>query len=295
MADSTIGSLPSIQTMQTADLFILEQNGTAKKLSGAQLSSFIDRQVVAVSVVERAATDSFTASYNATTGALVLGIPRGVGIASISDPVVSGLNRTYTVTFDKPYGASSATRKQFTLYDGNGIASITQTGGSSSHPAGTVDTYTITFTNGTTTTFQVRNGNDGTGAPGSATPLTPSGNGSVGTSTSYARQDHRHPLSDVKYDITIPATSWIQVTGKEYYQKNIFSLIPSGVTLDAYTKIDLYASGDTLLQMLNDGISAIYPEITYYNGSYIPYVYAVGGIPSASLAVQMVVTGVRTG
>ena len=42
---------------------------------------------------------------------------------------------------------------------GNGIASITKTG-----TVGLVDTYTITFTNGQTTTFTVTNGQDGTGA-----------------------------------------------------------------------------------------------------------------------------------
>ena len=42
---------------------------------------------------------------------------------------------------------------------GNGIFSIVKTGTS-----GLVDTYTITFTDGTTTTFDVTNGRDGTGA-----------------------------------------------------------------------------------------------------------------------------------
>lgn len=295
MADSTIGSLPAIQTMQTADLFVLEQNGVAKRMSGAQLSSFIDRQVVSISVIERAATESYTASYNSETGALVLGIPRGVGIASISDPVVSGLNRTYTMTFEKPASASEATTKQFTLYDGNGIASITQTGGSSSHPAGTVDTYTITFTNGTTTTFQVRNGEDGEGAPGSATPLAAAGEARVGTSTSFARQDHRHPVTEKKYDLTIPSGSWTQVSGKNAWEKNIFSQISAaGITLNAYTKLDLYAEADTLLQMIDDGVSTIYPVVTYYNGSYIPYLYAIGAAPTTAFDVQIIASEVRT-
>ena len=44
---------------------------------------------------------------------------------------------------------------------GNGIATITKTGTS-----GLVDTYTITFTNGQTTTFDVTNGQDGTSGTG---------------------------------------------------------------------------------------------------------------------------------
>lgn len=45
---------------------------------------------------------------------------------------------------------------------GNGIASIERTSGTGA--AGTTDTYTITMTDGSTTTFQVYNGADGQGA-----------------------------------------------------------------------------------------------------------------------------------
>lgn len=45
---------------------------------------------------------------------------------------------------------------------GNGISSIVKTSGTGA--AGTTDTYTITFTNDTTTTFEVYNGADGLGA-----------------------------------------------------------------------------------------------------------------------------------
>jgi hypothetical protein len=46
--------------------------------------------------------------------------------------------------------------------DGRGIVSITRTSGTGA--PGTVDTYTITFTDSTTTTFQIYNGADGQGA-----------------------------------------------------------------------------------------------------------------------------------
>lgn len=59
-----------------------------------------------------------------------------------------------------PTGATGATGPQGpTGPTGNGIQSITKTG-----TAGLVDTYTILFTNGTTTTFTVTNGQDGQGA-----------------------------------------------------------------------------------------------------------------------------------
>ena len=84
----------------------------------------------------------------------------GVGISSITfkEKDASG-NNVYTVTLSNsntyditcpigPQGETGATGAT-----GNGIASITKTG-----TAGLVDTYTITYTNGQTTTFTVTNG-----------------------------------------------------------------------------------------------------------------------------------------
>lgn len=76
------------------------------------------------------AGSSATASYDVDNGVFTFGIPRG--------------NKGET-------GATGAT--------GNGISSITKTGTS-----GLVDTYTIYFTDQTTTTFTVTNGRNGTGS-----------------------------------------------------------------------------------------------------------------------------------
>ncbi len=92
----------------------------------------------------------------------------GNGIASIEKTSTAGLVDTYTVTF------TNGTTTTFTVTngaqgapgqngqngtdgtDGNGITKIEKTGTS-----GKVDTYTISFTNGGTSTFTVTNGNDG--------------------------------------------------------------------------------------------------------------------------------------
>jgi len=211
MADSTIGSLPAIEIMQNADLFVLEQNGTAKKLSGQQLSSYIDRQIISVTVVERAATETYTATYNRNTGELIIGIPRGVGISTISNPVVSGLNKTYTIIFDKPASASVATTKNFTVKDGNGIVSIEAI--DDEHVHGGMDHYRINFDEGSPFDFYVYNGQDGYGTPGTAVPLM-DGTAAVGTANMYSRQDHVHPtdttrqrkLKEVTVNISASAT-----------------------------------------------------------------------------------------
>lgn len=95
----------------------------------------------------------------------------GNGIASIVKTSTSGKVDTYTITYtdgdtdtftvtngsDGSKGDTGA--KGDTGDTGNGISSVTKTGTS-----GLVDTYTITFTNGNTTTFQVTNGKDGSDA-----------------------------------------------------------------------------------------------------------------------------------
>lgn len=93
----------------------------------------------------------------------------GVGISSITYKeedqdgnyvytVLLTDSRSYDITCPKgPQGATGATGADGADgADGNGIASITKTGTS-----GLVDTYTITYTDGTTSTFTVTNGQDG--------------------------------------------------------------------------------------------------------------------------------------
>jgi len=66
---------------------------------------------------------------------------------------------------------------------GNGISNITRTSGNGA--AGTTDTFTITYTNGSTTTFQVYNGTNGTNGRGITSIVRSSGNGTAGTTDTY--------------------------------------------------------------------------------------------------------------
>ena len=212
MADSAIGSLPAIEIMQNVDLFVLEQNGEAKKMSGEQLSAYIDRQITSVTVVERAATETYTATYNRNTGELIIGIPRGVGIASITNPEVSGLNKTYTIIWDKPASASAATKKTFTVKDGNAITGIRAV--ADSHTHGTLDHYQVLFSEGDPFDFYVYNGADGYGTPGTELPIM-DGTAIVGTENKYARQDHVHPTDTSRQKKLIEVTVNISESATE--------------------------------------------------------------------------------
>ena len=91
-------------------------------------------------------TQSATANYNAETGVLTIGIPKGVGIA---DAVLNN-DYTLTITLDDN---TTFTTNSIRGETGVGITSITKT-----NTSDLIDTYTITYSNNTTTTFTVSNG-----------------------------------------------------------------------------------------------------------------------------------------
>lgn len=77
MADKSISDLIQALQITDEDLFVLEQNGEAKKLKGRTLLDFITLNVVSVTVTTLPAGSSATATYDTSTNTLALGIPQG--------------------------------------------------------------------------------------------------------------------------------------------------------------------------------------------------------------------------
>lgn len=77
MADKQITELAEATTITGVDLFVLEQDGTAKKLTGQKLLDFVTLSVVNVTVTTLPAGSQATAVYDKATGILSLGIPQG--------------------------------------------------------------------------------------------------------------------------------------------------------------------------------------------------------------------------
>lgn len=77
MADKAISDLIQALQITGEDLFVLEQNGEAKKLKGKTLLDFITLDVVSVTVTTLPAGSSATATYDTSTNTLALGIPQG--------------------------------------------------------------------------------------------------------------------------------------------------------------------------------------------------------------------------
>lgn len=121
MADKSVGELIAAQSVTPTDLFVLEQNGTAKKLTGQILENWLV---------------SFADGHG--------------GIQSIAKLSTSGLVDTYRITL------ADTTVFDFVVNNGRGITGISKTGTS-----GLVDTYTISYNNGTTSKFTVTNGEKG--------------------------------------------------------------------------------------------------------------------------------------
>lgn len=121
MADKSIGELVAATGVTPTDLFLLEQSGTAKKLTGKILGSWL------VSVADGHG-----------------------GIKSIAKLSTSGLVDTYRITL------ADTTTFDFTVTNGTNISSIEKTSTS-----GLVDTYTIKYNDGNSSTFTVTNGRKG--------------------------------------------------------------------------------------------------------------------------------------
>lgn len=183
MADRTVGSLPSAPDLYDDSLLVIEQQGAALSLSGAQLKDFArqgvedyveDAQKAAETAQEavKSVGDSVEEAQAARDAAQTAQAGAEAAREAIEDMEVSvdtlaaGAPASVAKTaqeghvllrFGLPRGPAGPTGDP-----GSSIQKIERTAGTGA--AGTVDTYTVTLTDGSTTTFQVRNGADGLGA-----------------------------------------------------------------------------------------------------------------------------------
>lgn len=121
MADKAISELVAAEQITATDMFVLEQNNTAKSLTGQILLNWLTK-----------AADGHG------------------GISSIVKQSTSGLTDTYRITL------ADTTTFDFTVSNGKGISSIAK-----QSTSGLVDTYKISYNDGTSTTFTVTNGAKG--------------------------------------------------------------------------------------------------------------------------------------
>lgn len=121
MADKAISELVAAEQIKSTDMFVLEQDGTAKRLQGQTLLNWLT-----------AAADGHG------------------GISNIAKTGTDGLVDTYTITL------ADTTTKTFTVTNGNGLTAFEKLS-----TVGLVDTYQFTRSDGTYFTFAVANGAKG--------------------------------------------------------------------------------------------------------------------------------------
>ena len=121
MADKAIGELIAAEKVNQSDLFVLEQDGAAKKLTGQILENWL----------------------------LAMAQGHG-GIQSIDKVGTSGLVDTYRITL------ADTSYFDFPVTNGKSITDVRKTG-----TDGLVDTHTISYNDGSTSTFTVTNGAKG--------------------------------------------------------------------------------------------------------------------------------------
>lgn len=183
MADRTVGSLPRAPDLHDDSLLVIEQQGAAASITGRQLKGFARAGVEdyvtdaqdaakaaqeAVKNVGTAVEDARSARDDAQTALAGAEAARkavedmGVSVDTLPAGSPASVEKTVKeghvlLRFGLPRGPEGPQGDP-----GSSIQKIERTDGTGA--AGTVDTYTITLTDGSTATFQVYNGADGQGA-----------------------------------------------------------------------------------------------------------------------------------
>lgn len=156
MADRAVSELIAAEKVLPTDLFVLEQSGTAKKLTGQVLEnwlvSFADGHG-GIQSIRKINTQALIDSYRITLADQTVfdfTVTNGKSIVSVVKSGTSGLTDNYTINFN------DESTSLFSVKNGRGVTKIEKTG-----TTGLADTYTVSYNDNTTSTFTVTNGAKG--------------------------------------------------------------------------------------------------------------------------------------
>lgn len=153
MADRAISELIAASQVTPSDLFVLEQSGTAKKLTGQVLENWLLTLADShggIKDIAKSSTSGLKDTYKITLSDGTtenFTVTNGKAISSVKETATSGRTRTYTIAFN------DNTSQKFTVTDGRSIDSIAQTA-----VDGLTRTYTISMNDGTSETFTITDG-----------------------------------------------------------------------------------------------------------------------------------------
>lgn len=183
MADRTVGGLPLAADLYDDSLLVVEQQGAAHSLTGARLKRYARagvedyvedalRAAKTAQAAQTAAASSAEQAQAAREGAEEAQAGAAAARKAVEDLEVS----VDTLPAGTPASVEKTAKEGHVLLKlglptgargpqglpGSSILKIERTAGTGA--AGTVDTYTVTLTDGSTSSFQVRNGADGQGS-----------------------------------------------------------------------------------------------------------------------------------
>ena len=155
MADKSISELTAATQVGSTDLFVLEQSGVAKKLTGQILENWLIALADGhggIQDIEKTSTSGLIDTYTITLAdetVETFTVTNGKAISSVvkTGAVPPSLTDSYRINYN------DGTHYDFTVTNGKGVTSIEKTSTS-----GLVDTYTITYNDSTTGTITVTNG-----------------------------------------------------------------------------------------------------------------------------------------
>lgn len=314
MADSPISGLPETTTVGDDDLILLEQNATAKKVSGRNWKQYFNANVVTASATTVEPTLNPTATYNQYTNNLSLTLPSADYIDTVTKTASVGLVDTYTITsklghtatFEVINGEGGAPSDDTPEMDGVAQAGIAFTYSRSDHRHGsdTSKANTGTYTNSqldsisVTGLYKVSDGNE---TPNAATVM------HINWDNNYAfqiknvhdsgnvmlfRQKRGGVWSDwitadnrprIVSNVQLAKDSWTN-SQQGYFTQTV----TLSATVTSTTKVDVQPNATTLAQMATDGTSSLFIENN--NGSLTAY--AVGSKPTQPLTIQVMLNEV---
>ena len=155
MADKSISELTAATQVGSTDLFVLEQSGVAKKLTGQILENWLVALADGhggIQDIEKTSTSGLIDTYTITLAdetVETFTVTNGKAISSVvkTGAVPPSLTDSYRINYN------DGTHYDFTVTNGKGVTSIEKTSTS-----GLVDTYTITYNDSTNGTITVTNG-----------------------------------------------------------------------------------------------------------------------------------------
>lgn len=156
MADKTISELIPADVVRPPDLFPMEQDGAAKKVSGQVMINYLTAAADGhggIKSIRLHTTVGLVKTYRITLAddtVFDMPVADGNGVTAFSKLSTSGLTNTYRIDL------ADGTHFDFAVKDGRGIVGVTKSG-----PVGLVDTYTMKFNEGDDFVFEVANGAKG--------------------------------------------------------------------------------------------------------------------------------------